>query len=410
MARRGFFSNENTQIKVKGSGLAECGRCKLNKKCESPKIKPEGLGRKRILVVGESPGPLEDGLGVNFASKNLALLKEAFKENGVDLFKDCIITNAVICNPGKAPNSLEVSSCRPTITSLIEKEKPRLIFLLGKGAIESVIGAHWTKDNYYAPSVWRGYHIPDQKYKAWVCPTFHPYYVRRAQEALQAQGATAPAELLFKSDIASALKLLDTPVPDYGTPSEAVTILPTAMAKDLLRQLLDGPRRLVAFDYETTGLKPHKEEHFVPMVGISYERWKAFVWSMDTGDEELEDLWIEFLSNKQLEKAGANIKFEETWGRVIFGVETASWKMDTTIGAHVLDNRSGITSLKFQVYIRFGFAGYDQEVERYLKAKGSNGVNRVATGPRKKLLLYCGMDALFTLPIALDMLEEMENG
>ena len=54
---RGFFETQPT-VNRPHSLIAKCGACGLYKKCDSPKIPVTGEGRRRILVVGESPGCL----------------------------------------------------------------------------------------------------------------------------------------------------------------------------------------------------------------------------------------------------------------------------------------------------------------------------------------------------------------
>jgi hypothetical protein len=75
------------------------------------------------------------------------------------------------------------------------------------------------------------------------------------------------------------------------------------------------------------------------------------------------------------------------------------------LASHVLDNRAGITSLKFQAAVHFGLFNYDSEIEPWIKSsdpKNSNSLNHIlefVNGQphgREKILHYCGMDALLT--------------
>ena len=68
------------------------------------------------------------------------------------------------------------------------------------------------------------------------------------------------------------------------------------------------------------------------------------------------------------------------------------------IAAHVGDNRSLITSLKFQTYINFGVADYDSHIESFLKgrdSKNANSINRIEELDIQELLHYNGLDSLF---------------
>lgn len=407
--QRGFFNTENTSMKVKKSNLPECARCKLSKTCLSPKIKPSGKGKKEILIIAEAPTEHDDDRGANFTGDCGTVLRRELKDHGIDLDNDCTLTTAVICRPpkGRGANKLEVASCRPNIMAAMEEHKPHLVILLGSLAVESLIGSRWNKDNKFNIHKWRGFTIPDQKFKAWICPILDPKYVLRQRKQNKTK-FLAPAEFLFKQDIKAAVDLLDVEVPDYGDPAEHVKILSPDMAKDVLQKLLDDVNeRRVSFDYETTGLKPHDPKHYIVSASICFEDNRAYAFSMDTGDDELEDLWCDFLTAEHILKAGANIKFEEMWGRTIYDVETTPWDFDVVLGAHVIDNRSGITGLKFQTYVQLGFSEYGDEMEPYLSAKGSNALNRAAKAPRKKLLLYNGMDSWFTHILAQQQIGEI---
>jgi len=76
-------------------------------------------------------------------------------------------------------------------------------------------------------------------------------------------------------------------------------------------------------------------------------------------------------------KYAQNLKFENTWMKVIQDIEVENWQWDTMLASHVLDNRPGITGLKIQTYLNFGVKGYEEDVSEYLKAdsKNSNSVN-----------------------------------
>ncbi|HUM45240.1 MAG TPA: hypothetical protein PKI14_20015, partial [Fervidobacterium sp.] len=73
------------------------------------------------------------------------------------------------------------------------------------------------------------------------------------------------------------------------------------------------------------------------------------------------------------------------------------------------DNRTEISSLKFQVYVNFGVVDYDSAIEKYLHStddKNANSTNRVmelVANPikRKELFTYCGLDSLFGYRLAM---------
>lgn len=114
--------------------------------------------------------------------------------------------------------------------------------------------------------------------------------------------------------------------------------------------------------------------------------------------------FLDLLGNPSILKVGHNIKYEDMWSKVYFDQSVEGWYWDTMLMSHVLDNRDGITSLKFQTYINFGIIDYASEIEPYLKAddsKNGNAFNSVMQllsneNWKDKLLKYCGFDAVYT--------------
>jgi len=101
------------------------------------------------------------------------------------------------------------------------------------------------------------------------------------------------------------------------------------------------------------------------------------------------------------------MKFEEIWSAEILGQPVQNWGFDSMLAAHILDNRTGISGLKFQTYVNFGIIDYDSDINQYLKATrdGANSFNKVrelaeTERGRKKLLTYCALDSLYEYRLA----------
>jgi len=45
------------------------------------------------------------------------------------------------------------------------------------------------------------------------------------------------------------------------------------------------------------------------------------------------------------------------------GVETQGWLWDSMLAAHLIDNRKGVTDLKFQAYVSLGVEDWSRGVE-----------------------------------------------
>jgi hypothetical protein len=84
------------------------------------------------------------------------------------------------------------------------------------------------------------------------------------------------------------------------------------------------------------------------------------------------------------------------------------------LGACVLDNRGGISSIKFQAYVRLGQPDYDSHMRKYLEAPaadvarfGANARNNVRQAPLDQLMVYCGMDSFLEWHVAHKQRKEM---
>jgi hypothetical protein len=84
-----------------------------------------------------------------------------------------------------------------------------------------------------------------------------------------------------------------------------------------------------------------------------------------------------------------------------------NWAWDGMQAAHVLDGRTGITSLKFQAFVQFGLPLWNKTVEPYLEADGGNQKNRIDKCDLHELLLYCGLDSLIEFRLAKKQMKEM---
>jgi hypothetical protein len=91
------------------------------------------------------------------------------------------------------------------------------------------------------------------------------------------------------------------------------------------------------------------------------------------------------------------------------------WEWDSMLAAHILDNRPGITGLKFQSYVHFGIVDYNSDVSAYIHSTSKSGnefnsLDKLVQKPmgKDKLLKYCGLDAIHEYRLALLQQEVME--
>lgn len=120
--------------------VAECRACAL---CQQRKQAVLGVGDQQAdwLFVGEGPGAEEDVQGEPFVGQAGKLLDNMLA--ALDLKRDSkvYIANAVKCRPpgNRTPENAEMAACRPYLERQIALIKPKIIVLLGKAAVHSVL-------------------------------------------------------------------------------------------------------------------------------------------------------------------------------------------------------------------------------------------------------------------------------
>ena len=390
----GFFSKKQTESKSRPDGKTySCVSCGLYKKCKSPKLKPSGGFAKGILNIGAFPSNLEDIRGKNFQDKSYKLLKEAYQDIGIDLEKDCLNTYTVKCNTKKQPDNYQIDCCRKHILKVIEEYKPKVIVLFGDIPLYSIIGGRWKK-SLGKINKWQGWEIPDQDLKAWVVPTFSPQSIANIEP-----NKNAVMEVLWQKDLEKVSKLVTKEFRWY----EKKDIMIETLTKDKLG-ILDTIRDCeIAIDYETTGLKLNAKGHRIVCASVAYSPNNAYTFEMPKSKKARKP-WTDLLERQSVKKIAANMKYEDTASIVQLNTEVSPWLWDTMQAAHVIDNRTGITGLKFQTYVNLGVIDYDSEVNPYLKgrdSKNANSINRIEefmeTPENKKLVLdYCANDSIHT--------------
>ena len=383
---KGFFTQKETESASRPDGkILSCASCGNYRYCETPKMQPIGNFKKQIMIIGTSPERVDDKRGLAYQSLNAEYLEKTLANFGINMFEDCLLTYAHHCyNPDAegAPTNYEIECCRKTTIQTVRNNKPKLIILLGGSSLFSLIGHRWKRDLDKIDK-WGGWCIPDQDFKTWLCPVYATEQVKDLQEVLT----------VWKADLERALDHLDIPFPFYKEP--VIKILEDDLS------ILNTIKGNAAFDYETTGLKPHTIGHEIVCVSIAISSDLVYVFMLPERIEARKP-FINFLLNPDIGKIAQNCKYEDTWTNVILGVDVVNWIWDTMLATHILDNRAGVTGLKFQTYVQFGIIDYESEVESYLKSDevdNANAFNKIKElldkpGGKQALLKYCGYDSI----------------
>lgn len=121
--------------------IAECRACGL---CALRKQAVPGVGDEQAswLFIGEGPGAEEDARGEPFVGQAGKLLDAMLAAIGLARGDDVYIANAVKCRPpgNRTPETVEMAACFPFLQRQIALIQPKLIVLLGRAAVNSVLG------------------------------------------------------------------------------------------------------------------------------------------------------------------------------------------------------------------------------------------------------------------------------
>jgi len=385
-----FFSvSKFKRKKPSFSFVPKCGMCGLHKKCVNPRIPYMGKGRKKILIVSEFPTKVEDEERKVLNGEYGYCVKKYLHRLGVDLEKDCWRVNAVCCHTTHhSIDDSKIIACRPLLLKTVHELDPNVIIILGWIGVKSLIGSFY-KEKTGPLSLWAGNLIPNQNPNVWILPTFHPTYLD--------QNPYSSSYVLFEKHLSRAVKKHKTKpwsdVPDYR--SEVKILFSTSDAVSFLERI-NKQKGTIAFDYESNCIKPEYPKARIYSCSVCWngEETVAFPWSYETKKS-----MKKVLTNPDIKKIAANMKFEDRWSRFT-GIKIKGWLWDTMLAAHMLDNRPGAAGLKYQSYVQLGLGDYNSHLDDFLSTKDWKHYNRIEEVDREELLLYNGIDSLVTYKIA----------
>ena len=377
---------------------ARCGSCGLFKTCQLPKLPPVGRGGSGILIVMPQVTRIDDKESL-FSGALASEVRKLLLAHSLSPTTDCTITAATICY-GRNPTPQQIDDCSFKLRQTIEDTKPTLVILIGHEAIRNGIQFMWNREA-EDPRRWNGYHIPCQYGNMWVCPVLEPTFSEKDC-----------SELLFKRQFSEALeRRFSRPwktVPDFKS---EVKLLEEKDGIKFLKQIIKhgGP---TAWDYETNSLKPEHDRAEVLTISFCWlgRYTAAFPWT-----ERVSGHVADFCRAENVPKIASNLQFEHRWTRAILGIDTVNWMWDTMQSAHCLDNRKGVSSIKFQSFVKLGFPEYDGHIHQFLitgeeKSEDTHAVNRAVLDiPLKDLLVYNALDSLLEYKVAKIQMKQMNH-
>ena len=411
-----LFSKKNTQIKT----TTMCGKCGLHNNCNSPKMEVRGTGKIPLMFVIGHPDKNDDIAGYPMCGKEYNEIQKYLNIHDINL-DDCTIVSSTACHiEHNIPDNKKLAKdarkyCLPHVTKAIEKYKPNVVIPLGYEAVDSLIKPKYSR-GINTIDVIRGFNIPDQELKVWLVPMYHPKDLTRllnnGDDTKKNDNTYTTIANVVEKDMSLAISLLDEPVPIFPelktvnhvlTEQQALAWIDNAKL-EFDDMIVDGVDVLLAWDIETSGLRCHDEGHQTYSISFCYKEDESvsFRWT-----DKIKIAVKPILESEDIKKIAANLRFEHVWFKDLEHINIKGWLFDTCIGAHILDCRSGVTSLKFCTYTLMGIGDYETGMKKYLKAENNNAINNIFDAPEHSMLLYNSIDSYVTRYVGIYQMKKM---
>lgn len=416
----GFFSLNAIAAPKKNTKILGCAACGLDRSGKTSGF--VGKGKDKVLILCDHPRGKEGNTTETvFLHKMYDFLWDIQNKRGLpyDFLESAWLGYVLPC-PSQRDKDPSPLCCSERLDRLIAELNPRVIIPMGPTAVQALIWDRMVgRIKNTQPSDFYGKQIPDRKYKCWICPTYSPEFLSWQRDD------TCPA-MYFSQHFRSAWAIKDEPLPKIpkdiritGDPEEAASWIEDILDwsdNGMLDLSPDGVND-VAIDYETTGLKPHREGHSIIASSVAYRKdgkYHAIGFRWNNDNERLIKAWYRLTHNDKLGLVAHKADYEACWTKFRSGLHggrsdwPTNWSWDTCLCAHVIDNTQKV-GLKFHTYTELGVLGYDNKVDSLLSTpmdgeeKGScNAFNMLKKGigiPWHDLTYYCAEDSIFTLPI-----------
>jgi DNA polymerase-1 len=367
----------------------ECLSCKRYIKAEDDYRYMEGEGNcaKGIFIV-LPPASHE-------VFSQMDQFEQILWDHGIDLEKDCFYTFSTQCISSAKTTDTTIKKCSHRVLKEIRKVSPKYIWMVGTEAVTSVCSQYSSLATTSCFKI-NGETIPLVDYDAWgfVSLNFMDVFSKKS-ENIKSE---------FMRDVAKFADLIQGTKPLYRfNPFEDIKpITDFEEICDTLENILENITvdTLISFDYETTSIKPHKEDSKITCVSLCVDAYTYVFplryqdWFTEEEIYEIENLLNELLVNETCFLVSHNSIFEWSWTYFKLGVRPKI-NYCTMIGAHLLDPRKGTTSLKHQAFMKFGVYGYEDYSKKFITSEVGScySLNKMDHMPLQEQLLYCGVDS-----------------
>lgn len=422
----GFFKiSPELAAATRKTELTGCAACKLDQSAKDSVF--AGEGKDKVLFLCDHPrGKEGNDSETVFLHKMYDFLWDIQGKRGLpkDFLESAWLGYVIPC-PCEKDAEPKPDCCRDRLNRLINELKPSVIIPMGPAAIQALIWDRMAgRIKNTPPSEFYGKQIPDHKYNCWICPTYSP-------EFLTWQRDDECPYMYFAQHIRGAYRVKDTPLPKIptdirttGDPMQAAEWVNEIIKWAETDQLDKSPEGYhdVAIDYETTGLKPHREGHAIKVASVGYRKdgeYHAIAFWWDNECKPLIDAWYGLTHSDIVGLVAHKADYEACWTRFRAGPHggrtewPTNWSWDTCLGAHVIDNNQKV-GLKLHTYCELGVIGYDTDADDYLKPKDDdpvygkdskgkyscNAFNVLKYGIgilKSDIMNYCAQDSLYTI-------------
>jgi uracil-DNA glycosylase family 4 len=363
-------------------------------------VKYDGTLSTDVVIVGDSPGKADVNAGIPFAGTPGRILEAVLLSLEYSR-QQVLVTNACRCSIDKDHDSIKntnlaVKTCRPYLETVIKKAKPKVIVTLGAVALQQVLGKKKLLEN-------RGRFFWSEEFKCQVFCTVHPNYVLRGSAPKfwekPEQQRSMKENLLFTdfSQVKAFLdtgdaKALETIAEDYkeGTKTSLDALFDKKGFDMVVHKHREdrGPRKIVAVDFETTGLNMFDPNIRVLSVSFCATPGQPIVFFADKNGK-LPAHVLKVLADPNITKIVASRPFDEVVSKLKLGVEIQGTIHDVLVMAHLIDEN----------YVKYSL---ETIADAYTPLKGIKSLAEGQRGnlenlPREKLLKYNAVDTDATL-------------
>ena len=171
-------SNKANKLNKLKKSISNIKNCELKKNATNLVFSDGNIDAK-IMIVGEGPGANEDAEGKPFVGRAGKLLNKMLSAINLDRTK-VYITNVVNYIPpaNRKPTEAEINRYLPYLVNHIEIINPKILFLLGSTALNTLIGDEEVISK--ARGKWSEKQIGS--IETWVITSFHPAFLMRQPE------------------------------------------------------------------------------------------------------------------------------------------------------------------------------------------------------------------------------------